>query len=386
MSDKKVLICGQDGYLGWALTVYLRSRGVECQGFDNFSRRENVRSVGSESLVPIEATDRVDVGCDMYLHRVHLVELLHNYKPTHIVHLGEQPSAPFSMKSVVHAASTQQNNVIGTMNLLWAMRDVCPEAHLIKLGTMGEYSDWIYRKFPIPEEPTISAMLMDEEGHQQEYLTIPTPKAAGSFYHWSKVFDSQNIGFACKIWGLRATDINQGVVYGSRIEAMGENNRTRFDYDSYFGTAVNRFIVQAIARHGLTVYGGGGQTRGYININDAMRAIELVMEHPPEFGRLDIVNQLTEVKSVYEVAMMVRDLTGEEAWSLDNPRVELEEHSYTPTFKKLKEWGLTEPRLMKDVLPEMIEDLSQFKDQINKEVLNPKTRWQTVKEQDKIAV
>ena len=271
------------------------------------------------------------------------------------------------------------------MGLLWAMRKERPNAHLIKLGTMGEYSDWIYEDSPIPESTRMQVLRTDPFLDKNHFLNIPTPRFAGSFYHMSKIFDSYNIEFACKMWGLRATDINQGVVYGSKIETMGEDNRTRFDYDSYFGTAVNRFVTQSIVGIPLTVYGSGGQTRGYININDAMRAIELVMNNPAEAGQLQIVNQLTEVKSVKEIAEMVSGITGAEIHSVSNPRVEKEQHSYNPEYKKLKRWGLTDPKLMEDVLPNMIEDLKQFKDSIKSEVIMPQTSWRTKEESKVIA-
>ncbi len=378
----RVLILGQDGYLGWALTVYLRSKGIECLGVDNFMRRDNVAKIGSKSLTPIGREDRVDEAVDIR-QTIRVETLLKNFFPDVIVHFAEQPSAPFSMRGSYEAIRTQINNIEGTMGLLWAMRKERPNAHLIKLGTMGEYSDWIYKDSPIPEDTRMSVLRMDPMLDGNHFLDIPTPRFAGSFYHMSKIFDSYNIEFACKMWGLRATDINQGVVYGSKIEAMGENNRTRFDYDSYFGTAVNRFVVQSIQGMPLTVYGAGGQTRGYININDAMRAIELVMDNPAEAGELQIVNQLTEVKSVKEIAHMVSGITGADIRSVANPRVEKEQHSYNPEYKKLKSWGLTDPKLMEDVLPDMIEDLKQFKDNIKPEVIMPKTYWRTEHEEGK---
>jgi len=262
----RVLILGQDGYLGWALTVYLRSKGIECLGVDNFMRRDNVAKIGSKSLTPIGKEDRVDEAVDIR-QTIRVETLLKNFFPDVIVHFAEQPSAPFSMRGSYEAVQTQINNIEGTMGLLWAMRKERPNAHLIKLGTMGEYSDWIYEDSPIPESTRMKVLRTDPFLDKNHFLNIPTPRFAGSFYHMSKIFDSYNIELACKMWGLRATDINQGVVYGSKIEAMGEDNRTRLDYDSYFGTAVNRFVVQSIAGIPLTVYGSGGQTRGYTSVN-----------------------------------------------------------------------------------------------------------------------
>jgi len=379
----KVLILGADGYLGWSLYIHLQSKGCEVSGVDNYSRRQFVNFCGSESLVPIPSIpDRQKLipwqnvcthGC---LHRT-----IAEFEPDVIIHLAEQPSAPFSMTNVLQAAETQANNILGTMQLIWAVREINPKIHIIKLGTMGEYSDWIYKSSPIPESTTMPILRMDHNLDQNYFLDIPTPKFSGSFYHMSKIFDSYNIEFACKMWGLRATDINQGVVYGSKIEAMDKNNRTRFDYDSYFGTAVNRFIVQAIQGLPLTVYGKGGQTRGYININDVMRAIELVIENPAQPGELQIVNQLTEVFRVEEIAELVASTVECSIGHVENPRVEKEQHSYKPVYQKLYNWGLTEPRLMKDVLPGMVEDIRQFKDRINVEVILPKTKWREKEEE-----
>jgi UDP-sulfoquinovose synthase len=376
MNHTKVLILGADGYLGWALWQYLKLRGYEVFGVDNFSRRELVEKVGSDSLMPIgSVTSAIANGIvnSNICEYPELMKIHSFFKPDVIVHLAEQPSAPYSMRGVNECIwETQVNNIAGTQSLLWYMEHLNPEAHLIKLGTMGEYSDWIYKGFPIPEEPTVQAMLMDG-GQEHVYTKIPTPRSAGSFYHWSKIFDSNNIEFACKIWGLRATDLNQGVVYGTRVDDL--QFRTRFDYDSYFGTTVNRFVTQAAVGIPLTVYGLGGQTRGFININDTMRAIELVIENPPKQREFRIVNQLTEVFSVNEIALMVRQHTGCEIDHIKNPRIEREEHLYNPKAEKLREWGLTDPRTMNAMLPEMVEDVAKYSGNIRLDVIQPQARW-----------
>jgi len=252
---------------------FLEEKGYEVAGLDNNLRKRNVESVGGKSLTKVEKhpnTMAHDISKDALATKI----LVKDLQPDAIVHLAEQPSAPFSMISAQRAAETQRNNVVGTMNVLWAIREVNPEIHLIKLGTAGEYSDWIWDKRQIPESPRVKI-----DGWE-----IPTPRYAGSFYHFSKLFDSFNIDYACRIWGLRATDINQGVVYG---HLPG----TRLDIDEWFGTVVNRFCAQAVAGIPLTVYGSGGQERGFISIRNVMEAIELVIENPPE--GYYIIHQLT---------------------------------------------------------------------------------------------
>jgi UDP-sulfoquinovose synthase len=374
LQDARVLILGMDGYLGWSLYCYLRDKVHSVTGLDNFSRRRHVHEIGSESLFPLPSETGVDSRPihqhDLVYNPLKVQQFIESFHPTTIIHFAEQPSAPFSMRNSNSAAVTQRNNVVGSLNLLWMLREH-PHIHLVKLGTMGEYSDWIYKNnVEIPEANRI------EVQYQNTDITIPTPRWAGSFYHWSKVFDSFNLEFACRLWGLSATDLNQGVVYGTRILGMADNELTRFDYDSYFGTVVNRFIVQSISDYTpLTVYGSGKQTRGYININDTMRAISLAIQNPPPEGTCKIVNQLTEVFSVNEIALMVQQLTGCEIESIDNPRLENEEHTYNPTFNKLEEWGLSDPFKMEQMLHFMVEDVKPFASRILMDVIAPETKW-----------
>lgn len=368
LQKARVLILGMDGYLGWSLYVYLRDKVEKVIGIDNYSRRMYVRDIGSESLFPL-CDDRHTYICDLAKNPESVQNRIETFKPTTIIHFAEQPSAPFSMLDRESAAATQQNNIIGTLNLLWILRKH-PHIHLVKLGTMGEYSDWIYKNdVEIPEANRIVIQYQNEE------ITIPTPRWAGSFYHWSKVFDSFNMEFACRLWRLSVTDLNQGVVYGTRIENMKDNELTRFDYDSYFGTVVNRFIIQALIDIPLTVYGSGKQTRGYININDTMKAIGFAIQNPPPRSCCRIVNQLTEVFSVNDIALMVQELTDCGIESIDNPRCENEEHTYNPTFAKLKKWGLSDPYKMKDMLSTMLEDVEKHKERIKPEVIQPQTKW-----------
>src|SRR5207302_9459050 len=188
------------------------------------------------------------------------------------------------------AVQTQRNNVLGTLNVLHALTKYVPEAQLVKLGTMGEYGT-----------PNIDI----EEGWLDVELNgrsdrLPFPKMPGSFYHLSKVHDSHNIHFACRVWGLAATDLNQGVVYGIATDEteLHPELRTSFHYDAVFGTALNRFCAQAVAGVPLTVYGAGGQKRGFLNIRDTLECVRLAAENPAERGEVRVFNQFTEVFSV----------------------------------------------------------------------------------------
>ena len=339
---KKIMVAGIDGYLGTALKYYLEEKGYKVFGFDNGLRKDNVDLIGSESLTHKAETNPVSL--DLRTDYQELEELLAEVMPDAIIHFAEQPSAPFSMRSVDDAVETQENNISGTMNLLWAMKEVCPKAHLIKLGTMGVYGT--------PDEPI--------EEHNGAVAYDP-----GSFYHISKACDSLNVRKSCEWWGLNATDLHQGVVYG-------HINNTRFDYDSYFGTAINRFITQALIEHPLTVYGKGDQTRGFIYIEDTMKCIELAILNPPKGYR--VFNQITETFSINYLAQKVSDLTGVEIEHLDNPRIEREEHPYQVTHKRLFDLGL-EPKTLQEVLPHFIKKIKPFKGRIKEEVIRPQTSW-----------
>jgi UDP-sulfoquinovose synthase len=276
------------------------------------------------------------------------------------------------MKSVDHAVVTQANNVIGSLKLLWAMRDHAPDAHLIKLGTMGEYGT-----------PNIDI----EEGfieidHKGRKDTLPFPKLPGSLYHLSKVHDSHNIHFACRIWGLRATDLNQGVVYGIETPETRLDDRliTRFDYDELFGTALNRFAVQAVIGHPLTVYGKGGQTRGFLNIVDTLQCVSITAENPPAEGEYRVFNQFTEVFNVADLAEKVRHAGGElgievQVDHVTNPRLELEEHYYNPTHTKLLELGLQPTLLSETLIESMLEVIRRYRDRVLPDVIDPVTQW-----------
>jgi UDP-sulfoquinovose synthase len=380
----RILILGGDGYLGWPTAMHLATRGHEVALVDNFLRRAMSVELGAGSLTPIQGLQgRVRAFDEVTGHRIaaHIGDLTDpqfvdrvftEFKPESIVHYGEQPSAPFSMIDRKHAVETQRNNVEGTLNVLFAMRDITPDAHLVKLGTMGEYGT-----------PNIDI----EEGyieidHKGRTDTLPFPKLPGSMYHLSKVHDSHNIHFGCRIWGLRATDLNQGVVYGIRTDETDLDERlcTRFDYDEVLGTALNRFCVQAVVGYPLTVYGKGGQTRGFLNIIDTMQCVQLAIETPAENGEFRVFNQFTEQFSVNDLAERVQRV-GEAMGinvaidSVTDPRIEAEEHYYNASHSKLLDLGLQPHLLTDEVVGHLIQTIQRYKDRILLEPIAPKTKW-----------
>ena len=380
----RILILGGDGYLGWPTAMHFSAVGDDVMVVDNFMKRRIELEDGIEPLEVIPNLHaRVDlwkeitgneialrVG-DLVNHRF-IYQVLEEFQPDAIVHYAEQPSAPYSMKSRETAVLTQHNNVIGNLNLLFAMMRHCPEAHLIKLGTMGEYGT-----------PNIDI----EEGyltieHNGRTDTLPFPKQPGSLYHLSKVHDSHNIMFACRVWGMRATDLNQGVVYGIETDGtkLHPNLRTSFHYDDMFGTVLNRFCVQAVAGTPLTVYGEGGQTRGFLNIRDTIQCVDLSARTPADKGECRVFNQFTEQFSIMDLALAVQKAGNAHGLSvqiehLPNPRVELEDHYYNAKHSKLSELGL-EPHLLNDVLiDQMIGQIEGVKDRINPAVFVPRVKW-----------
>jgi UDP-sulfoquinovose synthase len=299
-------------------------------------------------------------------------------RPDAVVQLGECPSAPYSMIDVEHASYVQTNNIGGTFSLLFAIRDWAPEAHLIKLGTMGEYGT---PDIDIPE----GFFDVEFRGRRSR---LPFPRQAGSWYHWSKVHGSNNVMFACRLWGLRATDVMQGVVYGTRFAGRGDDPRlaTRLDFDHAFGTAVNRFCCQAVLRRPLTVYGSGGQRRGFLPLDDVMTCLRLLLENPPAASEYRVVNQFDRVYSVAELAAAVAaaaDRLGLPASleHLDNPRVEQEDHYYRPDRRVLASLGYAPSSTLAENLDEMLRDLLPHRDRIasHAHALAPTIPWRTAR-------
>ncbi len=380
----KIAVLGGDGYCGWATALYLSNRGHSVAIVDNFVRRLWDHQLGVQTLTPIRPiADRLKAWQELTGKNVELFagdvtdydflsSAIRDFEPDTIVHFAEQRSAPYSMIDRKHAVSTQVNNVVGTLNLLFALREYDSNCHLVKLGTMGEYGT-----------PNIDI----EEGyitieHKGRKDLLPYPKQPGSFYHLSKVHDSHNIMFACKIWGLRATDLNQGVVYGTVTEeaAMEEALINRFDYDEIFGTVLNRFCAQAALGHPLTVYGKGEQTRGFLDIRDTVRCVELACLNPAASGEFRVFNQFTEQFSVLQLAHMVAAAGGQmglkvEVDFLPNPRVEAPEHYYNAHHSKLIDLGLAPHYLSESLLDSLIGIAVRYRDRIDPTLFAPRVNW-----------
>ncbi|MCC5898012.1 MAG: NAD-dependent epimerase/dehydratase family protein [Phormidium sp. BM_Day4_Bin.17] len=380
----KVLVIGGDGYCGWATALYLSNRGHDVAILDSLIRRHWDSQLQIETLTPIAPIQRrlqrwyelTGKRIELFLGDINdypfLSQAMHQFEPEAVVHFGEQRSAPFSMIDREHAVLTQANNVIGNLNLLYILKEDFPDCHLVKLGTMGEYGT-----------PNIDI----EEGyitieHNGRKDTLPYPKQPGSFYHLSKVHDSHNIQFACKIWGLRATDLNQGIVYGVLTEETGMDELlvNRLDYDGVYGTALNRFCIQAAIGHPLTVYGKGGQTRALLDIRDTVRCIEIAVENPANPGEFRVFNQFTEMFSVADLALKVQQAGSALGLkvsidNLENPRVELEDHYFNAKNTKLIDLGLQPHNLSDSLLDSLLNFAVKYQDRVDKDQILPKVRW-----------
>ena len=382
----KIAVLGGDGYCGWPTALYLSAKGHQVSIVDNYVRRQWDHELGVQTLTPIRPlANRLDVWNELTGKQIDLqvgdvtdYDFLSSYfqafEPEVVIHYAEQRAAPYSMIDRKHAVFTQVNNIVGTLNLLFAIREYNPQCHLVKLGTMGEYGT-----------PNIDI----EEGyitieHNGRKDTLPYPKQPGSFYHLSKVHDSHNIMFVCKIWGLRATDLNQGVVYGTMTDevALDEALINRFDYDEVFGTVLNRFCVQAAIGKPLTVYGKGGQTRGFLDIRDTVRCIELACLNPAKEGEFRVFNQFTEQFSVLDLAKMVQAAASEMGFKvavnhLPDPRVEAEAHYYNAKHSKLIELGL-KPHLLSDSLLDSLMNIAiKYRDRIDPGTMAPQVNWRS---------
>ncbi len=380
----KILLLGGDGYLGWPTAMNFSAKGHDVAVVDNYLRRDICRKHDIESLfLPLNLFERVRAwkevsGKDIEVHigdccdYAFLSALVKDFQPECIVHYAEQPSAPYSMLNHEAASLTLNNNLQSTQNIAWAIHEFAPECHIVKLGTMGVYGT---PNIDI-EEGWID---IEHKGRKDRFLF---PRQASSFYHTTKVQDTDMLWFYVRTWGIRVTDLQQGPVYGIETDEtiLDERLRTIFNYDEMFGTVLNRFVVQAVTGYPLTVYGAGGQTRGYINIKDTIRCVELAMLNPAETGQLNIFNQVTETFSVNDLAEKIATVGTKrghavEVKNITNPRIEKEEHYYNPTYSGLKELGLEPHLLTDDVLNSMFAVVEEYKDNIQEHKIFRGVKW-----------
>jgi UDP-sulfoquinovose synthase len=393
----KVLILGGDGYLGWPTAMYFSKLGHDVTVVDNYFRRNACAELDVGMLYPVpNLVERAKIWHQLSgrevkvvigdLQRPEVMRSLFTGQPSYawptdskspgppdtVIHYAEQPSAPYSHLNHHYANITLVNNLLVTNNLMFAVRDLAPDAHIIKLGTMGEYGT-----------PNIDI----EEGwleveHKGRRHTFLFPRQAGSLYHTTKVMDTDLLWFGVRTWGLRVTDLMQGPVYGIETDESVTDDRLRtlFNYDEIFGTVVNRFIVQAVAGHSLTVYGQGGQTRGYLNIRDSLQCVSLAQNAPPPRGKLQIYNQITETFSVNDLASRIIRIGRElgypvEIKRLENPRREAETHYYNPTYQGLQNLGLRPHYLTDDIVKSMFSIVEKHRSNIRNDVIFKGIKW-----------
>ena len=383
----KVLITGIDGYSGWPLALHLLGRGHDVVGIDNFVTRRRVKEVGSWSATPIPTFARRQAAVheilrkDIGFYRGDLSNfefvrrVLTTERPDAIVHLAEQRSAPYSMIDVHHAVATQVENLTGTLHLLYAMRECSPDTHLVKMGTMGEYGT--------PNIDIAEGFFEVEFNGRKDRL--PFPRSAGSWYHWSKVFDSGDVMYATKIWNLRSTDVMQGVIYGIRTpEITDDRLLTRFDFDETWGTALNRFIAQAVVGLPITPYGRGEQRRGFIALEDSMQSLRIAVEHPASRGEYRVFNQFDAAYSVNELAHIVHRVATDLGLhpTIDHPtdpRVEAEQHYYNPLHDNLIGLGYRRTRELEEVIREIFHDLIRYRRRLEarRHVIQATVQWRS---------
>lgn len=380
----RVLVLGADGYLGWPMCMYLSKRRHKVFGIDNYFRRTAAISLDCEPLVPtpnlIQRTQiweevsggKVEVAIGDVTDYEFLLNIFKEFKPEAVIHFAEQPSAPYSMLGYKEARFTLVNNLISTLNVIYCVKEVNPDCHIIKLGTMGEYGT---PNIDIPE----GWIEIEFRGRKDKFLF---PRAAGSLYHTTKIQDTDLLWFYVRTWGLRVTDLMQGPVYGIETEEsrLDERLMPNFHYDEIFGTVLNRFVVQAVAGYPLTVYGKGDQKRGFLNIKDTMQCIYLSLMNPAQRGELRIFNQFTEVFSVNDLAEKVKRVGEKLGYKvkiehLENPRTEKDDHYYNPDHTGLLELGLKPHYLTDEVLEGFFYVVEKYKDRINIKAIFQGVKW-----------
>ena len=380
----RILVLGGDGYLGWPVAMHFSAKGNNVCVVDNYLRRKICKETDSEPLFKVpDLNERASIYEQVSGNRINvnigdcsdyhfLVNLIKNFKPEVIIHFAEQPSAPYSMRNYSSAYLTFKNNLETTFNLIWAVKELAPRCHIVKLGTMGEYGT-----------PNIDI----EEGwlnihHNGRNDTFLYPRQAGSLYHTTKVLDTDLLWFYVRTSNLCVTDLMQGPVYGLSTKESDLDFKLSpfFNYDDIFGTVVNRFVTQAVAGIPLTIYGKGEQIRGYLNIKDTLQCIELAVENPPILGELRVLNQFTEKFSVNEIAKIVKNSGAElgidvKIEAINNPRQEKEEHYYNPRHSGFADLGLKPHLLSNEVIKGMMNMIMPFKKEIDIKKVMPRVNW-----------
>lgn len=380
----RVMVLGGDGYLGWPTSMHFAARGHDVLTVDNYLRRTVARQTSSEALMNnpnlekraevFEAVSgsRMDVEIGDVTDYRFVQRIFREFQPDAVVHYAEQPSAPYSMMGYDEARLTLDNNLSATFNVIWGVVEEAPDCHIIKLGTMGEYG---------APDIDIEEGWIDIE-HKGRKDTFLFPRQAGSLYHTTKILDTDLLWFYVRMSGLRVTDLMQGPVYGLSTPEADSDSRLmpNFHYDDIFGTVVNRFLVQAVAGVPLTVYGEGGQVRGYLNLQDTMQCVELAATSPASAGELRIFNQFTETFSVNELAQKIQEAGSHldldvQVQSIENPRKEPEEHYYNPAHTGLLELGLEPQHMTSEVLQEMLGIVMKYRDRIDSDRILPRVKW-----------
>ena len=392
-----ILILGGDGYLGWPTAMYFSNKGYDVTVVDNYFRRNACTELDVGMLYPVPTLiERAKIWHALTGKEIKVVigdladaevmrgffkgEIEYSWAidkkntgiPETIIHYAEQPSAPYSLINYKYANITLTNNLLVTNNLVFALRDFSRDTHVIHVGTMGEYGT-----------PNIDIeegwLEIDHKGRTDKFLF---PRQASSLYHTTKIMDTDLMWFGVRMWDLRITDLMQGPVYGIETpeSAISHKLRTIFNYDEIFGTLLNRFIVQALVDYPLTVYGKGGQTRGYLNINDTLQCVHMSEKKPAQKGELRIFNQIVETFSVNQLADKVQSVGKKlghnvTIQNLENPRRESEEHYYNPTYQGLKNSGVKPHYLTDEVLESMFKVAERYKSNIRKDVIFRGIKW-----------
>jgi len=392
-----ILVLGGDGYLGWPTAMRLSNLGYNVTVVDNYFRRNSCTELDVGMLYPVPTLiERAKIWYELTGKEIKVVlcdladptnmrslfdgSFEYSYcvnadfsgVPATVVHYAEQPSAPFSVMNYSRADITITNNLRVTNNLMWAVRDFDRDIHVVKLGTMGEYGT-----------PNIDIeegwLEVEHKGRSDKFLF---PRQAGSIYHTSKVMDTDLLWFGVRMWDLRVTDLMQGPVYGVDTEesSIDDRLRTLFNYDEIFGTIVNRFVTQAVLGYPLTVYGKGGQTRGYLNIKDTLQCVEKAIESPASKGELRIFNQIMETFSANQLAELTKKVGNSRGHKvsikqIENPRKELEEHYYNPTYQGLIDIGVEPHYLTEETMASMFSTVEQFKTNIREDVIFKGVSW-----------